>query len=359
MATMIVEEATGGDALSKLQVLMVGGEALSVSLARTLRGLAPQARLMNMYGPTETTIWSTTCTLDEIDDWVPLGEPIANTTLRIVGPDGRVRPTLVAGELLIGGSGLADGYWAQPALTRERFVDAGTRMYRTGDLVRRRAGGELEFLGRFDHQVKVRGHRIELGEVEAMLCEHPAIKQAAVVSCTKAAGEVVLAAYVTTKGPEPPDEQALRQHLASRLPSVMIPTTFTPLSAMPLTPTGKVDRAALPAPNARAVLTEASLVGLEKTIAEIWSELLGRDRIGPTQNFFDLGGHSLLAVQLQRKLREKVPKGHQITITDIFQFPTIRAQAGFLGGGVQGEEPARRGALRGQARLAARQRVTE
>lgn len=359
MATMIAAEAAETGALSNLKALMVGGEALSVSLARTLQELAPHARLMNMYGPTETTIWSTTCALEEIGDVTPLGEPIANTVLRIAGPDGRERPTLVPGELLIGGQGLAEGYWRRTDLTAERFVVNGERFYRTGDLVRRRLDGALEFMGRLDHQVKVRGHRIELGEIEARLCAHPTISQAAVVARSSASGDAELAAYFTTTDAGDVSVEELREHLAQRLPAAMMPATFTRLASMPMTPNGKIDRRALPPPELdRAGAPEPDLVGLEKTIAAIWSELLNRERIGPTQNFFDLGGHSLLAVQLQRRLRAELPM-QPVSITDIFQFPTVRGLATFLGGGVKAEEPAQSGTLRGRARLAARQRVRE
>jgi natural product biosynthesis luciferase-like monooxygenase protein len=335
MASMLVADAAGRAALSQLSVLMVGGEALPLKLARELRALVP-GKLLNMYGPTETTIWSTTCELNDIGDFVPLGLPIANTRLAVRTPWGMECPTLVPGELLIGGDGVAQGYWKRPELTAERFVEdpghPGSRMYRTGDLVRRHPGGALEFLGRIDHQVKIRGHRIELGEIESALARQVGVKEAVVVARDEASGDKRLAAYVTAQAGLSPDAEQLRRALAQELPDVMVPSAVVVLQAMPLTPNGKVDRRALPEPHAAPAMRPAAAPEneLEKTIAAIWREVLGLPQVGTSDNFFDLGGHSLLVVQVQRRLREAC--GREISITDMFRLPTIGALAAHLAG---------------------------
>ncbi|NPC57303.1 MupA/Atu3671 family FMN-dependent luciferase-like monooxygenase [Caenimonas soli] len=335
MASMLVADAAGRSALSRLSVLMVGGEALPLKLAKELKTLVP-GKVLNMYGPTETTIWSTTCELDDIGDFVPLGQPIANTRLAIRAPWGNECPALVPGELLIGGDGVAQGYWKRPELTAERFVDdpaqPGSRMYRTGDLVRRHPDGALEFLGRIDHQVKIRGHRIELGEIETALARQAGVKEAVVVARDDISGDKRLAAYVTAKAGGVPNAEQLRRALAQELPEVMVPSTVVVLQAMPLTPNGKVDRRALPEPHsALAVRPSAAPENeLEKTIAAIWQEVLGLPHVGTSDNFFDLGGHSLLVVQVQRRLRDAC--GREVSITDMFRLPTISSLAAHLGG---------------------------
>ncbi|MDB5317011.1 MAG: ATP-dependent AMP-binding enzyme family protein [Rhodospirillales bacterium] len=355
MAAMIVEDQR---AVPELRAVLVGGEALSVALARKLRAYAPSASLLNMYGPTETCIWSTTAVIEAPGDSIPLGRPIANTVLRIVNAAGTPQPAYVPGELLIGGAGVALGYWERPDLTRERFVrlDDGTPAYRTGDLVRRDAAGTLEFLGRIDHQVKLRGHRIELGEVEAVLEQDEAVAQAAVTIRPDAAGEPRLVAYVTERALLHFDEADCRARMAASLPEIMLPSIIMRLPSMPLTPNGKIDRAALPAP-AQATTSapvEAPRKGLEQRISVVWSELLGLDSVGLRQNFFDLGGHSLLAVQMQRRLRAELAR--DIAITDIFRFPTIHDLAAHLGGGQREDAAVDVGQDRAKARLAARRR---
>ena len=333
MASMLVADAAGRAALSSLSVLMVGGEALPLKLAQELRALVP-GKLLNMYGPTETTIWSTTCDLAQVGEFVPLGEPIANTRLSIRTPWGMESPALVPGELLIGGDGVAQGYWRRPELTAERFVadEAAARLYRTGDLVRRHPDGALEFLGRIDHQVKIRGHRIELGEIESALSRQAGVRQAVVVAREDASGGKRLAAYVTAHTGSVLDPVQMRSALAHELPEPMVPATVSVLPAFPLTPNGKVDRRALPEPQSGVViqLAAAPQSQLERTIASIWQEVLGLPQVGMADNFFDLGGHSLLVVQVQRRLRETC--GREVSITDMFRLPTIRALAAHLGG---------------------------
>ncbi|NMM08038.1 MupA/Atu3671 family FMN-dependent luciferase-like monooxygenase [Polaromonas sp.] len=335
MASMLVADTAGRAALSRLAVLLVGGEALPLELARQLRALVPGS-LLNMYGPTETTVWSTTCDLQSIGDFIPLGQPIANTHLRIHSPGGMACPALVAGELLIGGAGVAEGYWQRPELNAERFVadpeQPGARLYRTGDLVRRHLDGALEFLGRIDHQVKIRGHRIELGEIESVLLRQSGVKQAVVVARADDAGNQRLVAYVAPTAQGELQVKELIRALAQALPSVMLPETVQLLQALPMTPNGKVDRRALPEPQSAIVLPSATAPEstLEKTIAGIWEQVLGRSNVGTADNFFDLGGHSLLVVQVQRRLHEAC--GREVSLTDMFRLPTIQALAAHLSG---------------------------
>jgi hypothetical protein len=339
---------------------MVGGEALPLKLAKELRALVP-GQLLNMYGPTETTIWSTTSQIDAVGDLVPLGTPIANTQLRVVNTAGHDSPALVPGELLIGGDGVTPGYHGRPELTAERFItdSTGARWYRTGDLVRRRVDGAIEFLGRIDHQVKIRGHRIELGEIESVLAKQPGVKDAVVIARDDATGEKRLLGYVTAHANARLDAQLLRAALAGELPEIMVPQAVLVLPSLPHTPNGKVDRKALPEPNAViAVLAPASSAPnseLEKTIAGIWQDVLGLPQVGTTDNFFDLGGHSLLVVQVQRRLLEAC--GREVSITDMFRLPTIKALAAHLGGGEPQANAVNDGLARAQARRMMRSRA--
>ena len=340
----------GTAALAQLDCLMVGGEAFPPDLAAEIRA-GFKGRLLNMYGPTETTIWSSVAALDVVGDKIPLGQPIANTVLSVRSPQGRALPDLVEGELWIGGAGVGTGYWQRADLTAERFVmDGATRFYRTGDLVRRAVDGTLEFLGRIDNQVKIRGHRIELGEIEAALRGAVGVTAGVVHAVTFGPGDVRLIGYVTGKGADP---VALRSLLAETLPEIMVPSQIVVLDRMPLTPNGKIDRKALPKPMAEvAVDVVAAADGLEATIAGIWAAALGVQTVSITANFFDLGGHSLLVVQVQRQMRDALAR--DIAITDIFRFPTVRGLAAHLGdAGVEGApDAASRGAARAAARLA-------
>ncbi|MCD2182582.1 MupA/Atu3671 family FMN-dependent luciferase-like monooxygenase [Rhizobium sp. GN54] len=352
MATYLAGDPAGRQALGRLDCMMVGGEAFPPDLARSLRAALP-GTLLNMYGPTETTIWSSVARLDAVGDRVPLGAPIANTDLSVRSPAGLPLPNLIEGELWIGGAGLARGYWGRPELTAERFVDTPEgRYYRTGDLVRRHPDGTLEFLGRIDGQVKIRGHRIELGEIEALLASEDGVRQAAVRAVEYGQGDVRLVAYVTA-GKTQPVVSGLRALLATKLPDFMVPSQIVVLERMPLTPNGKIDRKALPVPQARAERGEMTTAegDIEAGIVEIWREALGLDEVSVTENFFDLGGHSLLVVQVQRRMREKL--GREVAITDLFRFPTIRAIAAHLAGGAAATASAAdRGAARAAARLA-------
>jgi amino acid adenylation domain-containing protein len=325
--------AHGGWAGDARLRMLCGGEALPADLAREL--LPRGASLWNLYGPTETTIWSTVQRVESAES-IHLGRPIANTQVHVLDDALRPCPAGVPGELYIGGDGVVRGYLRRPALTAERFVpdafsaDAGARLYRTGDLVRRRADGALEFLGRTDFQVKVRGFRIELGEIEARLAEHPSVRQAVAAVREDVPGDARLVAYVVAEG-DAPGADVLRRALAERLPEHMVPSAYVVLDALPLTPNGKVDRRALPAPEAKRALSGGFVApgtAAETTIAGLWREVLGTDRVGVEDNFFDLGGNSLSLIRLAQRLAEAL--GSTATAVDLFRYPTVRAQAAHL-----------------------------
>ncbi|HEY0782588.1 MAG TPA: amino acid adenylation domain-containing protein, partial [Thermoanaerobaculia bacterium] len=330
--------------LSGLRQLLAGGDVLSPARLREALAALPGTALINGYGPTEGTTFTCCHTMQEageVGDPVPIGRPIANTRAVVLGGDGEPVPLGAIGELCAGGDGVARGYLNRPELTAERFVPdptsemPGGRLYRTGDRVRTLPSGRIEFLGRLDRQVKIRGFRIEPGEVEAVLAQHPGVREAAVVvraeSGTAAAGGR-LVAYVARKPEgERADSPALRDFLASRLPEHMVPTAFVHLDALPLTPQGKVDRAALPAPAAPApavrTLPESET---ERLLARLWREVLGLASVGIDDNFFDLGGHSLaLAAVHDRLCHELGPRGPRV---ELFVHPTHRKLSGRLAG---------------------------
>ncbi|MDZ7630668.1 MAG: amino acid adenylation domain-containing protein [Gemmatimonadaceae bacterium] len=335
-ATWRLMLGAGWSGQSALRALC-GGEAMPRELAREL--LARTSALWNMYGPTETTVWST---IHRVTDWtedIPVGKPIANTSVYVLDPAGRPAPIGVTGELCIGGDGVVRGYHARPELTAEKFVwisIAGRppeRVYRTGDLARWRSDLTLDFLGRRDEQVKLRGYRIELGEIEAVLAELPAVRSVAVMVREDAPGDQRLTAYVVPSSPETPlPVDALRQHLRSRVPEYMVPAAFIALPALPLTGNGKVDRRALPAPQVATVASSGGpavpMSEAQARVAAIWRSVLRVDQVGPNDNFFDLGGHSLLVVKVLTALRAE--SSREITLVDLFQFPTVAAQANLL-----------------------------
>ncbi|MFC7825002.1 amino acid adenylation domain-containing protein [Streptomyces sp. NPDC057375] len=310
--------------LSGVRVL-VGGEALPADLAASL--VRHARSVTNVYGPTETTIWSTAGAVDgESAGRGSIGRPIGNTRVYVLDAALRPVPAGVAGELYIAGAGLAQGYLDRPGLTAERFVadphgGPGTRMYRTGDLVRWSAEGELEYIGRVDHQVKVRGHRIEPGEIEAVLLGHESVTRAAVLVREDTPGDRRLVAYVTGTA----DPAALREHAARQLPEYMVPSAFVTLDALPLTPNGKLDRAALPAPDSRAQSTgrapRAPRSPREEILCGLFAEVLGMDRVGIDDGFFDLGGHSLLATRLVSRIRSTLDV--ELSVRQLFEHPTV------------------------------------
>ncbi|HKT01194.1 MAG TPA: AMP-binding protein, partial [Rugosimonospora sp.] len=310
---------------------LVGGEALPPTLAGTLR--ARVRRLVNVYGPTETTIWSSAWEVPPVPSTVEIGAPLRRTTLAVLDHLLRPVPVGVVGELHIGGTGLARGYAGRPDLTADRFIPdpsgTGERLYRTGDLARYTAGGGLDLLGRVDFQVKIRGHRIELGEIESALLAHPGVRDAAVVARPEPDGTAWLVAYLIPVGS--PDHADLREFLGRSLPDYMIPGAFVPLAAWPLNSSGKLDRAALPAParGDRAALAElvAPRTPVEERIAAHWREVLGLDRLGVHDGFFELGGDSLRAVALVGALRAD---GYAVTTRDVFRHQTVAALAATL-----------------------------
>ncbi|HKV09679.1 MAG TPA: amino acid adenylation domain-containing protein, partial [Thermoanaerobaculia bacterium] len=313
----------------RLRLALCGGEALQGELAAHL--LRRCGELWNVYGPTETTVWSTQLRVEAAGDAVvPLGRPLANTRVHALDARGIPVPPGAPGELWIGGRGVARGYLGRPDLTALRFApdpfspEPGARLYRTGDLVRQRPDGVLEFLGRADHQVKVRGFRIETGEVEAALAAHPAVRETVVVVRAEG-GDARLVAYVAATE-APPAAAELRDHLRRSLPEPMVPSAFVFLDALPLTPNRKVDRKALPAPE---VETAAGFVAprtpVQEIVAAVWSEVLGVPRIGLEDDFFALGGHSLLAARATSRLRGAF--GVELPLRTLFEAPTPGALA--------------------------------
>jgi amino acid adenylation domain-containing protein len=315
--------------------LILGGEALSWELVSTISATNHTCKLINHYGPTETTVGSLTFNVDEqyVSPYsltVPIGRAIANTRCYIL--DRRMQPVPIgaAGELYLGGAGVAAGYLNQATETALRFVpdpfstNSNGRLYRTGDLARYLPDGNIEFLGRVDQQVKVRGYRVELGEIEAVLAEHPQVRQAVVVVRHDDSQEKVVA-YVVASGAMPPAPDDLRRVLKQKLPDYMIPSAFVYLRSLPLTANGKVDRAALPAPNETRSGNERTFVGprtpVEKELAAIWATLLKTSEVGVNDNFFALGGHSLLATQVISRMRKAFQT--EIPLRSIFESPTV------------------------------------
>jgi non-ribosomal peptide synthetase component F/methionyl-tRNA formyltransferase len=297
-------------ALGRLKLMIVGGEALPEELTRQLQSIVP-GRVFNVYGPTETTVWSTMHELTTIDGPVPLGKPIANTQLYVVDERRRRLPVGVPGELLIGGDGVGRGYLNRPELTEARFLktEHGT-LYRTGDLVQLRADGAVEFLGRLDDQVKIRGHRIELGEIESVLELHPSVRKAVVHPQDDAAGGKRLVAYVVPQATGTFGVEALQAFAKERLPEFMVPSHFESLNDLPLTPSGKVDRRALPKPNfgqrrdGAARTQSPPRTNTERRLVELWQKLLDVAGVDRGDNFFELGGHSLLGMRAISQIQE-------------------------------------------------------
>ncbi len=319
--------------------LLCGGEALAQELAQRMLALSP--RVWNLYGPTETTIWSALHRLSVEASQPFLGTPLDNTALYILGSDLELNPTGAPGELLIGGEGLARGYFQRPALTAERFVPdpfsfCGERLYRTGDLTRYRAEGVIEYIGRIDHQVKIRGLRIELGEIEARLLAQADVRETVVVAQDGATG-MQLVAYVVALSPPANAEAeavlraALKASLKEQLPEYMVPAHLLFLGALPLTPNGKVDRKALPKPDASQLQTRyrAPQTATQHAVAEIWQSLLKLERVGLDDHFFELGGHSLLVTQVVSRVRQAL--NVQVPLRSLFEHSTLEDFVAALG----------------------------
>src|SRR6266496_860098 len=327
--------ASGWQGNKELKVLC-GGEALPLDLARQL--LSRVASLYNMYGPTETTTWSSVYEIKPEHSSISIGRPIANTQLYLLDKQLHPVPAGVPGELFIGGDGLARGYLNRPELTAAKFIrdpvneNPAARMYRTGDLARRLPDGNIELLGRADDQVKIRGYRIELGEIETILLQFPKVREAVVIAREDTPEDKRLVAYLTTYQQTTVSLNELRRFLRDKLPDYMVPSAFMMLDKLPLTPSGKVDRRVLPAPENHRPKREPAFAepraGLEQTVAAIWEEVLSVKNPGVNDNFFDLGGHSLQVAQVQSRLRERV--GADLPVLKLFEYPTIRSLAGFL-----------------------------
>jgi acyl-coenzyme A synthetase/AMP-(fatty) acid ligase/acyl carrier protein len=331
--------AAEGQAILPGRHLITGGEALKPELVERIRQTNAPCRLLNHYGPTETTIGSLTFEVEEYPqvarwaEWtVPIGRPIANTRVYVLDEDGCPVPVGTPGELYIAGAGVAAGYWQQPQLTAERFLpepfvsDSQAKMYRTGDRVRQLPNGAVEFLGRTDDQVKIRGFRIELGEIEAVLSEHAAVRQAVVLAREQENGEQRLVAYVVAKTRPAPNSETLAEHLLEKLPDYMVPGAWVVLEELPLNANGKVDRQALPAPEeARGLEYVGPRTAVEEVVAGMWAELLKLERVGVNEDLFRLGAHSLLATQVVSRVRRVFQV--EIPLRALFETPTIAGLA--------------------------------
>ncbi|HEX8431088.1 MAG TPA: amino acid adenylation domain-containing protein, partial [Longimicrobium sp.] len=321
-----------------VRVMNIGGEALPPALAEGLVALPHMERVVNFYGPTEDTSYSTGWRVQPGAERMLVGRPINNSRAHVLDFNLRLAPRGIPGELYLSGAGLARGYLGRPGLTAERFLpdpfatEPGARMYRVGDLVRFREAGEIDYLGRLDHQIKIRGHRVEMGEIETALMEHPGVREAVVAAREDVPGDVRLAAYVVgVEGAAVPDAAELRTYLREHLPDFMIPAAFVAMERLPLLPNDKVDRKNLPAPadveSARPPRAEARSA-TERTIAAVWAEVLALPRVEVDDNFFEVGGHSLLLARMQEKLTAAL--GRPVSVLDLFQYPTVAALAAHL-----------------------------
>ena len=345
LARMLTLDARAFAALGLLKQILLGGEAVPASLIHHIRQIF-SGKIHNMYGPTETTIWSTTYRVEEPGSTVSIGRPISNTQIYMLDAEFQPVPVGEIGELFIGGDGVARGYWNRPDLTAERFLTIPSlsphRIYRTGDLARFLPDGNIEFLGRADYQVKLRGHRIEPGEIEAILEQCNGVRQAVVVVREDREGDKRLIAYLVAKATGAEAAGTLRSVLESKLPDYMVPSAFVFLPELPLTDNGKIDRKALlklPPPSiafSAAAGQPENKSGnqtsneIERIVAAAWQDALGIPSVGVNDNFFDLGAHSLTVAEVQAKLQETL--GREISLVDLFQFSTVSALARHLAG---------------------------
>ncbi len=331
------------DALESLRQLLAGGDILSVPHVRKFLERFPNCQLINGYGPTENTTFTCCYSIRlplPVDASIPIGYPIAHTQVYLL--DEQLAPVAAgaAGELYIGGDGLARGYLDRPELTAEKFIhspvlpgkESGERLYKTGDLARYLPDGRIEFLGRIDNQVKIRGFRIELGEVERVLAQHPQVRENIVIARQSATEEKQLVAYIVSQDLAAMPLDRLRSFIEQQLPEYMVPSAFVFLPALPLTANGKVDRRALPAPSRERPPLEQAFVApqndLQRTLAQIWCELLGLERVGIDDNYFDLGGTSISILKVAIALQQQL--GQEIPVVKLFQHSTIAGLAAYL-----------------------------
>ncbi len=377
LARMLTLDPRAFAALGSLKQMLLGGEAVPAALIHHVRQVF-KGEIHNMYGPTETTIWSTTCLIQDVGSTVSIGRPIANTQIYMLDAELNPVPPGEIGELFIGGDGVARGYWKRPELTAERFLTIPAlqdnrgdvrRIYRTGDLARFLSDGNIDFLGRADYQIKLRGHRIEPGEIEALLEKCAGVRHAVVIVREDREDDKRLVVYLVADGPNPTSGKlsaALRAALGSKLPDYMVPSAFVFLDALPLTGNGKIDRNALlklPPPNfasAAAHNGQEPASEMERIVASVWQQALGIPSVGLTNNFFDLGAHSLTVAEAHAKLQEAL--GREIALLDLFQFTTVRALAAHLDAQLSGAPPASAASRlsdRAALRRMARQRETK
>ncbi|WP_158287213.1 non-ribosomal peptide synthetase [Mesobacillus foraminis] len=325
------------ESLKGLRKLLFGGEMVSVKHVRKAYRAMGEDKLIHVYGPTETTVFATACPVTETmfdHQTIPIGRPISNTSVYVLSSSGQLQPEGVPGELAIGGAGVSRGYLNRPDLNKERFLEnpfvPGDVFYKTGDLVRWLPDGNLEYLGRIDHQVKIRGHRIELGEVESRLKEFPAIREVAATARTDSQGHSYLCAHIVWEGERA--EAHLREYLDQHLPAYMIPTHFINLEELPLTQNGKVDKRRLTVEKglAEGVMPyEEPITDTEKALAHIFEQVLGVEQVSLNDNFFDLGGHSLKAMILSARIHKGMRM--EVSLKDIFTFPTVKKLARHIG----------------------------
>ncbi|MDF2986507.1 MAG: hypothetical protein K0R50_2017, partial [Eubacterium sp.] len=323
---------TGWNGNGKLKILC-GGEALPPELAKSL--LRMSTEVYNMYGPTETTVWSSVYRIRDANEPIYIGKPINNTVMYILDSNLNPLPIGTSGELYIGGDGVAQGYLNRPELTAERFIKNpfddknNSIIYKTGDLARYKECGDIELLGRIDNQIKVRGHRIEPGEIEATLVEHPGIREAVVIAVKFDDGDLRLVAYVAYNNSQEMSSREVREFLKNKLPEYMIPSFFITVDFIPLLPNGKINRNALPEikENVSGVGNEHEKAEnrIEASVAEMWKHVLGIETLGMNDNFFDVGGHSLLMSKIHSMLIEAGLCGKDISIVEMFQYPTVRS----------------------------------
>ena len=345
LARILTLDARAFAALGLLKQMLLGGEAVPASLIHHIRRNF-SGEIHNMYGPTETTIWSTTYRVEEPGSTVSIGRPISNTQIYLLDAELEPVPVGEIGELFIGGDGVARGYWNRPDLTAERFLTIPSlsqhRIYRTGDLARFLPDGKIEFLGRADYQVKLRGHRIEPGEIEAILEQCKGVRQAVVVVREDREGDKRLIAYLVAEATGAEAAGTVRSVLESKLPDYMVPSAFVFLPELPLTDNGKIDRKALlklPPPNITFSAAASPLESksghqtsneIERIVAAAWQDALGIPSVGMNDNFFDLGAHSLTVAEVQAKLQEAL--GREISLVDLFEFSTVSTLARHLAG---------------------------